>query len=110
MAEAPKVPQPPGELQNIKPIEAPTFYFAVSQAFVTANDLTIMLNRTQPVTADNLQAGTAAAVVIPVAILQCGMATAKDLMLSLQVQVEAYEKAFGKIDTEYTRIATAAKK
>jgi hypothetical protein len=103
--------RPGGEQPQIGPsdltfINAPTFYVDGTSVSVPLNDAVIVFVRGKPATLPNIASNQLAFVAEPTAIVQMSVRTLKDLHLSISIEIEKYEKEFGKIETNFTRQQT----
>jgi hypothetical protein len=84
---------------DIQVVDTPEIYASSIQGFFAGNDFVLTLARPIPAMAD----GKLAAVAKPAAVVHLSAQTAKDLLLVMTDQIEQHEKAFGEIQTEFSR-------
>jgi hypothetical protein len=101
--------QQPVQLDQLKVIEAPTYFASSLQVIRAGNDFTLLFQRPRPAT---LPDGSPAPIAIaePVALLQVSAATLKDISVLLQRMVAQVEQDYGPIETDFTRQIEAQNK
>lgn len=101
--------QPPVPLDQLRVIEAPTYFASALQVIRAGNDFTLLFQRPRPAT---LPDGSPAPIAIaePVALLQVSSATLKDISVLLQHMVAQLEQDYGPIETDFTRQSQAQSK
>jgi hypothetical protein len=96
-----KIAENPGLVQ---PVDAPTFYATAFGAISSSGtDFTLIVQRAHPALIKGAPTEAQLALLKPVAIIQMSPSALKDLSLLLAKQIEQFEDAFGKVETEYTR-------
>jgi hypothetical protein len=97
-------PEESGSITQPTPIDVPLFYANLISVSIPGNDANILFMRPRPASVPNMSAGQLAIIAEPVAVLQMSMRTLKDLYLSIGDQLATYEKDFGILETEFTRL------
>ena len=96
-------PAPAGSAAAAILWNVPQFYANALQCYLVGNDFVMAFTRPHPASIAGMPDGTAAAVGEPIAVLHLSPGTLKDLSLVVNQQADFYEKAYGKVETDFSR-------
>ncbi len=106
-AKAPASPRPtpPTEFSpdQVTHFEAPELFASAVQVTVVANDINVTFSAPRMAFANVDGSPVQASTMIPSSYVTMSAGTAKDLLLSLQIVMEQYEKEYGVVETAFSR-------
>lgn len=97
-------PEPPKNLDDLQPIEAPHFFVSQIYSQTGGTDITLLFARGKPVATPGKEVvaqNVALAEIVGIATMS--PQTAKDLAALMNDLIAKYEEEFGKLDTPYLR-------